>query len=642
MAVYEGFVKVAAATPEIRVADCEHNAARAMELMDRAASEGVSLLCLPELCLTGYTCGELFLQEVLQDGALRALRGLVEHSAGKNLVVVAGLPMRREGKLYNVAAVFGQGRLWGLVPKTHLPSYGEFYEQRHFCPAPERGGAVRFYGEDTPFGAKLLFRCAGMEDFTFAVEICEDLWVPSPPSSGHAVAGATIIVNPSASDETIGKAAYRRALVSGQSGRLLCGYVYAGAGRGESTTDMVFAGHNIICENGELLAQSRLFDDGFVTSEIDIHAIAHDRARMTTFAPRGASAALHGGYEIVSFDIDARAGALSRRIDPLPFVPGDESARNERCGEILDMQTAGLAERLRHTGCSTAVVGVSGGLDSTLALLVTARAFERLGKPATDISAVTMPCFGTTDRTLGNARALCAAAGIPCREMDISDIVVRLLRGIGQPEDARDVTYENAQARARTLVLMSIANMRGGLVVGTGDLSELALGWATYNGDHMSMYGVNSGVPKTLIRHIVRYVADTSPGLRDVLADILDTPVSPELLPPDKGGISQRTEEIVGPYELHDFFLYHTVRRARAPSSILALALMAFDGKYGRDEILCWMRVFYDRFFSQQFKRSCLPDGPKIGSVTLSPRGDWRMPSDASAALWRCELNELE
>ncbi|MDR1298841.1 MAG: NAD(+) synthase [Oscillospiraceae bacterium] len=639
--MYDGFVRVAAASPQIRVADCDHNADRIIELMDRAASGGVSLLCLPELCLTGYTCGELFLQELLQRGARDALSRLIEHSAGHRMAVIAGLPLLSGGKLYNVAAVFGNGRLYGFVPKTHLPGYGEFYERRHFSPAPSRVASARFGGADIPFGTQLLFRCASAPDFTFAAEICEDLWVPSPPSAEHALAGATVIVNPSASNETVGKASYRRSLVSGQSGRLLCGYIYAGAGFGESTTDMVFACHNLICEKGDILAQSRLFGDGYITAEIDVHALIHDRARMTTFAgpPDGCAAE----YVSVPVDMDASGvEALDRKIPPLPFVPGDEGEKADRCGEILDMQVAGLSGRLSHTGRARAVVGVSGGLDSTLALLVTVRAFERLGEPLDGVTAVTMPCFGTTERTRGNARLLCRAVGVDCQEIDISDMARAVMRDIGHPEDVHDVVYENAQARVRTLVLMNIANMHGGIVVGTGDLSELALGWATYNGDHMSMYGVNAGVPKTLIRHIVGHIADTSPALCGVLRDILATPVSPELLPPSQGGISQRTEELVGPYELHDFFLYHTVRRGRSPAATLRLAALAFDGAYSRETILRWLRVFYTRFFSQQFKRSCLPDGPKIGSVTLSPRGDWRMPSDASAALWQKEIDELK
>ncbi|MDR1590205.1 MAG: NAD(+) synthase [Oscillospiraceae bacterium] len=640
--MYDGFVRVAAATPEIRAADCVYNAERIAELMDAAAAEGASLLCLPELCLTGYTCGELFLQEMLQKGARDALRRLVEHSAKYEMAVVAGLPLRREGKLYNVAAVFGRGSLYGFVPKTQLPSYGEFYERRHFDPAPAGISTTSFDGAEVPFGARLLFRCERTPDFTFAVEICEDLWVPSPPSAEHALAGATVIVNPSASNETIGKAAYRRALVSGQSGRLLCGYVYAGAGAGESTTDTVFAGHNLICENAVILAESPPFRGGLITAELDVGALTRDRVRMTTFrgAP-GLSSGPEREYTVIPVDIAGRVDKLSRRVDPYPFVPGGEDERAERCSEILDMQVAGLCGRLRHTGCAAAVVGVSGGLDSCLALLVTARAFKLLGRSPDGIIAVTMPCFGTTDRTRKNAHLLCGALGVTCLEIDVSDMTRLHLRDIGHPTDARDVVYENAQARVRTLVLMDIANKRGGLVVGTGDMSELALGWATYNGDHMSMYGVNAGVPKTLVRHIVRYAADTSPELRGVLTDILATPVSPELLPPSGDDISQRTEELIGPYELHDFFLYHTVRRGRPPSAVLELAELAFDGAYPRGVILRWLRVFYGRFFSQQFKRSCLPDGPKIGSVALSPRGDWRMPSDASAALWMEELDGI-
>ncbi|MDR1217692.1 MAG: NAD(+) synthase [Oscillospiraceae bacterium] len=636
--MYDGYVAVAAATPGIRVADCEYNADRVEELMDRADGAGASVLCLPELCLTGYTCGELFLQEELRRGALAALRRLVARSADCGALIIAGLPLAHGGKLYNVAAVFSRGALHGFVPKTHLPNYGEFYEMRHFCPAPRSNTSVRFDGTEAPFGAKLLFECESMPELTLAVEICEDLWAPSPPSASHAEAGATVIANLSASNETVGKAAYRRSLAAGQSGRLLCGYIYADAGFGESTTDMVFAGHNLICENGAILAQSRLFGDEFILSELDLRSLAHDRLRMTTFGGRDRNA---DGYDTVAFGAAMGVKSLTRKIDPHPFVPEDGDEKSERCEEILNMQTSGLAARLRHLDRPRAVVGVSGGLDSCLALLVTARAFEKLGMAPDGVIAVTMPCFGTTERTKGNAHTLMSAVGATCLEIDVTDAVRRHLRDIGHPEDARDTVYENAQARARTLVLMDLANKHGGIVVGTGDLSELALGWATYNGDHMSMYGVNSGVPKTLIRHIVGHVADTSPELRAVLRDILATPVSPELLPPDGGGISQRTEELIGPYELHDFFLYHVMRKGRTPSSVLELAALAFHGVYGRGVILRWLRVFYSRFFSQQFKRSCLPDGPKIGSVTLSPRGDWRMPSDASPELWLRELDAL-
>ncbi|MDR1158782.1 MAG: NAD(+) synthase [Oscillospiraceae bacterium] len=633
----DGFVRAAAAAPAVRVADCALNAEEIRRLMERAAREGVSFLCLPELCLTGYTCGDLFRQETLLGAARAALGALVRASAAHNLLVAAGLPLAQGDKLYNAAAVFGRGRLLGFVPKTHLPNYGEFYELRHFSPAPDGVGTIDFDGQAVPFGTSLLFVCEAQPAFRLAVELCEDLWTPSPPSVRHALAGATVLANLSAGDETIGKAAYRRALVAGQSARLVCGYVYAGAGRGESTTDMVFAGHQLICENGVTLAEAPPFADGWALSEIDLSALLHDRRRMNTFPATATAAA---GYVTVPFSLDTSLSSLTRAVDPRPFVPADTREKRARCEEILTMQATGLATRLAHTGVRAALIGVSGGLDSCLALLSTVRAVAALARPLPDVLAVTMPCFGTTARTRQNAHRLCEALGVTCREIDISESVRRHLRDIGHPEDARDVVYENAQARVRTLVLMDLANQVSGLVVGTGDLSELALGWATYNGDHMSMYGVNAGVPKTLVRHIVGHVADTcgDSALAAVLRDILATPVSPELLPPEDGAISQQTEALVGPYELHDFFLYHIVRWGRAPRAVLALAGTAFAGVYAPDEIRAWLRVFCRRFFAQQFKRSCLPDGPKIGSVTLSPRGDWRMPSDAVCDAWLADL----
>ena len=631
----DGYVRVAAATPHIRVADCAYNAERILSLMNRAAEDGVRLLCLPELCITGYTCGDLFLQDTLLKEAGDALSHLVGKSSEIPVITAAGVPLSHGGKLFNAAAVFGRGKLLGFVPKTYIPNYNEFYELRHFSPAPRETLTVNFRGSEVPFGVRSIFQCDRERSFRFAVEICEDLWVPAPPSCFHAMAGASVILNLSASDETIGKAAYRRALAAGQSARLVCGYVYADAGRGESSNDMVFAGHNFICENGEVLSESQPFEDGWAAAEIDLRAIEHDRRRINTW---GADSL---GYSLVSFSLDVRTSSLRRRVDPHPFVPSDENEKNRRCEAILDMQAAGVVKRVEHTAAKTAVIGISGGLDSSLALLVTARAFAKLNRPMSDIVAVTMPCFGTTSRTRSNAVRLCEAIGIKCREIRIADSVRSHLNDIGASEEVRDVVYENAQARVRTLVLMSLANQSGGIVIGTGDLSELALGWATYNGDHMSMYGVNAGVPKTLVRHIVKYVAEVTPPLKDVLEDILATPVSPELLPPSGDDISQQTEDIVGPYELHDFFLYHVVRWGRRPSRVFAMCKLAFGGSYSPEVILKWLRVFYRRFFAQQFKRSCLPDGPKIGSVTLSPRGDWRMPSDADSAAWLKELDEI-
>ncbi|GHV55538.1 NAD(+) synthase [Synergistales bacterium] len=629
----DGFVRVAAVSPTVRVADCEYNAGNIIEAIKQADADGVSVLCLPELSVTGYTCGDLFLQDELLRGAEAALSRIARACSDARVLAFIGVPLARGARLFNTVAAMCGSRILGVVPKLNLPNYGEFYELRHFSPAPRDNGLISVCGNDVPFGMKLIFRCDTCQPLKIAAELCEDLWAPNPPSVSHAVAGATVIVNASASDETIGKAEYRRTLIGCHSARLVCGYVYTNAGHGESTTDMTFAGHNIICENGALLAESQPFGGGRAVTEIDLRAIENDRRRMNTF-PGDES-----GYETISFSLDVGVSSPRRRIDPHPFVPSDESEKRVRCEAILDMQSAGLQKRLEHTKTQTAVIGVSGGLDSSLALIVTARAFAKLGRDLSGVLALTMPCFGTTSRTKSNALRLCEALGVSCIEADITETARAALRDAGHSEDARDTTYENAQARVRTLLLMNTANKRGGLVIGTGDLSELALGWATYNGDHMSMYGVNAGVPKTLVRHIVGYVAESTPALRDVLNDILATPVSPELLPPEEDGISQRTESIVGPYELHDFFLYHTVRRGRTPKSVLSLANIAFEGAYNPAEIKKWLEVFYKRFFAQQFKRSCLPDGPKIGSVTLSPRGDWRMPSDASCGEW---LKDLE
>ncbi|MCD8138168.1 MAG: NAD(+) synthase [Planctomycetaceae bacterium] len=636
--MFNGFIRVAAASPAIRVADPHGNSEAIVTVMREAEAEGVQLLCLPELCLTGYTCGDLFHQRPLLRGAMDGLESIRKASERHAIVVVVGMPLSVDGKLYNTAVVVQDGRVLGVVPKTHLPGYGEFYEPRHFTPAPAATSTVALPGGDAPFGTRLLFQCDGMPDFCLAVEICEDLWVPNPPSVGHAMNGATIILNLSASDETVGKAGYRRELVTGQSARLLCGYVYADAGQGESSTDMVFAGHHLVGENGALLAESPPFDSRMAVAEIDLHGLAHDRRRLNTFAMNHRS-----DYTVIPFAKPPRPAELRRRVDPAPFVPSNPQERSQRCEDILSIQATGLATRLHHTG-GRAVLGISGGLDSCLALLVTRRACALVGQEAGSILAVTMPCFGTTGRTKGNAIRLCEALGVDCRTIDIHDQVEAHFRAIGHDPANRDVVYENAQARIRTLHLMDLANGIGGLVVGTGDLSELALGWATYNGDHMSMYAVNAGVPKTLVRHLVRHVADTcgDEALRAVLVDILDTPVSPELLPPDGDDIAQKTEDLVGPYELHDFFLYHVIRRGRTPRQMFALACEAFGDKFEPEVVRCWLKVFIRRFFAQQFKRSCLPDGPKIGSVTLSPRADWRMPSDAAPDAWLREVEEME
>ena len=635
-----GFIKVAAASPALRVADCRYNAEQSVAAMQRAAAAGVRLLVLPELGLTGYTCGDLLLQPVLQQGALHALQTLLAVSAGLPMTTVAGLPLEVEGKLYNCAAVLHGGKILGVVPKTNLPNYGEFYEARWFTPAPAEAKAISLLGQQVPFGIDLLFCCRELPEYKLAVEICEDLWVALPPSTRHAMAGATVIANCSASDETIGKAEYRRELITGQSARLMAGYLYADAGRGESTTDMVFAGHDLIAENGRLLAETALFTNEMIVTEIDVHRLTAERRRTNTW--RAADSA---GYTIIPFSLPAEVTTLTRLIDPHPFVPADSAERKQRCEAILTMQAEGLRRRLEHIGCPCAVLGISGGLDSTLALLVAVRALDLLGRPRTDMIAVTMPGFGTTHRTRSNAELLCEKLGVTLRTVSIAAAVRQHFKDIGHDESVTDTTYENAQARERTQVLMDIANQENGIVVGTGDLSELALGWATYNGDHMSMYGVNGSIPKTLVRYLVRHAAETcgDEALAAVLYDILDTPVSPELLPADEGGrIAQKTEDLVGPYELHDFFLYHFIRYGCPPQKLLYLAENAFAGRYDRAVILKWLRTFCRRFFQQQFKRSCLPDGPKVGSVTLSPRGDWRMPSDASAALWLREIDELE
>ena len=633
-----GFLRAAAASPGLRVADVAYNTQEIIKSMREYAARNAQLLCLPEFCLTGYTCSDLFLQETLICGAEQGLAEILAASCGLNLVTVVGLPVRRSGKLYNCAAVVCDGKLLGLVPKTHLPNYSEFYEKRHFLPGPAQASPMELAGQQTLFGTNLLFACRQMPEFVLGVEICEDLWAPIPPSCTHALAGATVIANLSASDETVGKASYRRDLVCGQSARLLCGYLYADAGHGESTTDMTFAAHDLIAENGTLLAEAGPFEDGRAVTELDLGRMVQERTRNTTFEPHTE------GYTTVSFDLEPVEVPLTRKVSPTPFVPRDDAARAERCELILRIQAEGLAKRIEHTHAHCAVVGISGGLDSCLALLVAVRACHILGRDPRDIVAITMPCFGTSKRTRSNAEILCEALDVSFQEINITATVQSHFADIGQDPETYDVTFENCQARVRTLELMDYANKNGGFVIGTGDLSELALGWATYNGDHMSMYGVNAGVPKTLVRHIVRYVADTcgKETLSRVLLDILDTPVSPELLPAAAdGSFSQQTEKLVGPYELHDFYLYYVLRFGFGPKKIYHLALAAFAGRYEPEVLLAWLNNFYRRFFAQQFKRSCLPDGPKVGSVTLSPRADWRMPSDACNALWMRELDDL-
>lgn len=698
----DGFIKVAAGTPNVQVADCEFNAAEIIKMVREMEAEGARVMVFPELCITAYTCGDLFWQENLLEEAKVQLMRIAEETADVDAIIFVGLPLEYKGKLYNVAAGLNHGEILGFVPKTYLPNYNEFYEARYFTSGEDVDGTVTIrrseYGlhhdeemtdEDVEFGleaepealeeedsfeeleeideepdyidedeteefdevdvpisSNILFICQEMPKLKIAAEICEDLWVPNPPSVGHAYHGANLIVNLSASDEVVGKDSYRKSLVSAQSARLLCGYIYATAGEGESTQDVVYGGHNLIAENGTILAESRRFVNGALYADLDIHRLDNERRRMTTcrFVPDLAPEGQDVFYNEVYFNAGRGVTPLTRKFDSRPFVPGIKEERERRCDEILNIQAMGLKKRLAHIHCQNAVIGLSGGLDSTLALLVTVRAFDMLGMPREKITAVTMPCFGTTDRTYNNACQLSECLGATLKEVNIREAVNLHFRDIGHDPEVHDVTYENGQARERTQILMDIANQSGGIVIGTGDLSELALGWATYNGDHMSMYAVNASVPKTLVRHLVRYYADTCEDakLSEILLDILDTPVSPELLPPKDGVISQKTEDLVGPYELHDFFLYYMLRWTFPPKKIFRLAQNAFAGEYDDETILKWLKTFYRRFFMQQFKRSCLPDGPKVGSVALSPRGDLRMPSDASAAVWMEALEKLE
>lgn len=631
----DGFIKVAAATPEIRVADCSQNTQAIITQIEKAAQKGASLISFPELCITGYTCADLFLQRTLLDSAEQALAQIVDKTAALDIVSVVGLPVRCANALYNCAAVVYHGEIMGLVPKKNIPVYSEFYESRHFSAGEDAAEAV-ICGRKVELNPNLLFRCKSLPDFVLGVEVCEDLWVPSSPSNNLAENGATVLVNLSASNETIGKPQYRRMLVQMQSAKLACAYLFADAGFGESTTDLIFSGHDIIAENGVVLTESKRYETGIAYADIDLQRLSGERRRLTTFPSKHESK-----FKTVEFELPLKETKLTRKFDKNPFVPSSTSEIKQRCMEILTIQATGLRTRLKHTGIKKAVLGLSGGLDSTLALIVTVHAFDLLGIDRKSITAVTMPCFGTTKRTMSNAQLLAQAYGVTFREVDITETVKRHFSDIGHDGQTLDVTFENAQARERTQVLMDIANMENALVIGTGDLSELALGWATYNGDHMSMYAVNSSVPKTLVRYITQYEAGKSAEpLRKVLLDILDTPVSPELLPPRDGVISQKTEELVGPYDLHDFFLYYFMRFGFTPSKIYRIAKDAFQGEFESKEIKKWLTVFLRRFFSQQFKRSCMPDGPKVGSVTLSPRGDLRMPSDADVSAWLRELEE--
>lgn len=635
----DGFITVATATPQVAVADCEANTQAILACINEMAAAHAKVMVLPELCITGYTCSDLFWQTKLLDEAEAALSVIAEESRQVDALIAVGMPLRVAGKLLNVAAILCRGKVLGFVPKVNLPAYNEFYEIRHFTSGSADMGTVQFCGEEIPVGTNLLFSCENMVDLCVAAEICEDLWVPNPPSVHHALAGASVICNLSASDEMVGKGSYRRDLVAGQSARLVCAYLYATAGEGESTTDLVFGGQNLIAENGTVLAESATFENEINVATIDVQRLASERRRMSTFP-----AAESKEYREISFALVEEETKLVRFFDADPFVPSNADQLSDRCEEILNIQALGLKKRLAHTHAKSAVVGISGGLDSTLALLVTARAFDMLGLPRKGIVAVTMPGFGTTDRTYNNAVAMIKSLGATFKEVPIAKAVMQHFADIDHDASIHDVTYENSQARERTQILMDIANQANGFVIGTGDLSELALGWATYNGDHMSMYAVNASVPKTLVRHLVRHYADTSADevLAGVLYDVLDTPVSPELLPPEDGAISQKTEDLVGPYELHDFFLYQMLRMCFPPAKIYRVAKEAFAGRYSNETILKWLRTFYWRFFSQQFKRSCLPDGPKVGSVAVSPRGDLRMPSDACVSAWIKEVETLQ
>lgn len=646
-----GFVKTACASPRLKVADCNFNSEQIICAAKNAANNGASVIVFPELSITGYTCGDLFFQRTLQNASEVQLKRIISETAKLDSVIFVGLPVPRAEGIYNCAAAIKGGELLALFAKSYLPNYGEFYERRHFTPFQQNMNTqfIDFAGfEEVPFGTDILIQDEKDSAITIGCELCEDLWVPVPPSSRHILAGATIIANLSGGNEIIGKADYRRSLVKSHSARSLCAYLYANAGLDESTQDMVFAGHNLISENGTLLAESSLFSSETIYADIDVERLCQERRRTTSFGFSANNNTFNSNYVIVQIkmNVEKAAGEFSRYVDPHPFVPSDKDKRTQRCLEVITLQAQGLAKRLRHINCQSAVIGLSGGLDSTLALLITCRAFDLCGIERSKVTAITMPCFGTTDRTYNNACSLAKECGATLKEVPIAVAVRQHFADLGHDESLHDVTYENCQARERTQVLMDYANKTNGIVIGTGDLSELALGWCTYNGDHMSMYGVNSSIPKTLVRYLVQWFAEASEDaknekLASVLKDILDTPVSPELLPPKEGVISQVTEDLVGPYELHDFYLYYLLRFGFSPAKIYFLAQNA-NLPYGKDVILKWLKTFYRRFFTQQFKRSCMPDGAKVGTINLSPRGDWRMPSDAVYSAWNEELETLK
>ena len=646
-----GFVKTACASPRLKVADCNFNSEQIICAAKDAAKNGASVIVFPELSITGYTCGDLFFQRTLQNASEVQLKRIISETAKLDSLIFVGLPVPRAEGIYNCAAAIKGGELLALFAKSYLPNYGEFYERRHFTPFQQNMNTqfIDFAGfEEVPFGTDILIQDEKDSAITIGCELCEDLWVPVPPSSRHILAGATIIANLSGGNEIIGKADYRRSLVKSHSARSLCAYLYANAGLDESTQDMVFAGHNLISENGTLLAESSLFSSETIYADIDVERLCQERRRTTSFGFSANNNTFNSNSVIVQIkmNVEKAAGEFSRYVDPHPFVPSDKDKRTQRCLEVITLQAQGLAKRLRHINCQSAVIGLSGGLDSTLALLITCRAFDLCGIERSKVTAITMPCFGTTDRTYNNACSLAKECGATLKEVPIADAVRQHFADLGHDESLHDVTYENCQARERTQVLMDYANKTNGIVIGTGDLSELALGWCTYNGDHMSMYGVNSSIPKTLVRYLVQWFAEASEDaknekLASVLKDILDTPVSPELLPPKEGVISQVTEDLVGPYELHDFYLYYLLRFGFSPAKIYFLAQNA-NLPYGKDVILKWLKTFYRRFFTQQFKRSCMPDGAKVGTINLSPRGDWRMPSDAVYSAWNEELETLK
>lgn len=641
-----GFVRFAAATPSLRVADCDYNTSEILKMIDEAESRNVSAIVFPELCITGYTCADLFLQRTLLDGAESSLRRIADATTGRSIVAVVGAPLQVSGRLYNMAVIICGGRILGAVPKTFLPNYSEFYEMRWFSSSEElKDTSAVICGKKMPVGTNLIFKTP---DYNFSIDICEDLWTPIPPSCLTSLNGAEVIFNLSASNETAGKQGYRKALVSQQSARCIVGYVYAAAGNGESTTDIVFSGSSMIAENGSVLAEGERFsfDSKLTVADIDIERLRNDRLKNKSFSVSEYSFLKDMPMQHVEVDMAASLSVLKlqRHIPSMPFVPADDSKLNDRCDEIFSIQVGGLAKRLLHTNIQSAVIGVSGGLDSTLALLVLVKAFDKLNLPRKNIYGITMPGFGTTNRTYTNAIKLMQSLGVTIKEISIKDAVIQHFKDIEHDSNVHDITYENSQARERTQILMDYANKVNGLVIGTGDLSELALGWCTYNGDHMSMYAVNTGIPKTLVRTLVAWISRIHMDnvSKTVLDDVIETPVSPELLPADKdGNIAQKTEDVVGPYVLHDFFLYYVLRFGFSPAKIYYLAQHAFDGQYPKEEILKWLKVFFRRFFSQQFKRSCMPDGPKVGSVNLSPRGDWRMPSDAAVSLWLKQLETL-